>query len=188
VPKKTLPIESKKPVNEPTPPAKWVPDIKINIRRGAPCKYETWMCDTVIDIAQSGGFHAAMMVACGIDNDTFYRYKREIPEFKEAVECADLISLAIQEATLVAGARGEIKNYNFASNAMILSNKYRALYKGTEGGNNTEININNNTINLSPKERDDKIAQIMQKLKATGSLPPSLDSNIIDITPDEVDE
>jgi hypothetical protein len=70
---------------------------------------------------------------------------------------------------------------------MILSNKYRSLYKGTDGGANTEININNNTINLSPKERDDKIAQLIQKLKATGSLPYGLEKQVIDITPDDDD-
>jgi hypothetical protein len=163
---------------------KWVPVIQVKPKRGAPTKYEDWMCDKVVEVAQDGGFHAAMMVACGIDNDTFYRYKREIPEFKDAVEYADLISLAIQEATLIAGSRGEIRNYNFASNAMILSNKYRALYKGNEGSSNTEININNNTINLSPQERDDKIAQILQKLKSAGSLPDVLAPKQIDIIPD----
>lgn len=182
----------KKPKTEltekPKEPYKWVPPIVVKNRRGAPTKYEEWMCEAVIQVAQDGGFHTAMMVACGIDKDTFYKYKNDIPEFKEAVEYADLISLAIQEATLVAGMRGEIRNYNFSANAMILNNKYRALYK-TGTGDNTEININNNTINLTKTEIDDRLNRVIETLKKSGTDVKSLvnlsESEVIEHTDDE---
>lgn len=129
-------------------------------------KYRPDMCDVVIQVANDGGFHAAMMVALDIGNDTFYRWKREIPEFKEAVEKADLISLALQEAALMDGMLGKIKGYNFSANAMILNNKYKALYQRDGAGGNTEITIN--TVNLSPEQLDTKIAQKLEKLKSMG--------------------
>lgn len=129
-------------------------------------KYKPEMCDVVIQVANDGGFHAAMMVALDIGNDTFYRWKREIPEFKEAVEKADLISLALQEAALMDGMLGKIKGYNFSANAMILNNKYKALYQRTDGGSTTDITIN--TINLTPEQLDTKIAQKLEKLKSMG--------------------
>ena len=135
-------------------------------KRGAPTKYKPEMCDIVQAVAHDGGFHAAMMVACGITNDTFYAWKRDIPEFKEAVEKADLISLALQEAALMDGMMGKIKNYNFSANAMILNNKYKALYTRGEGSGNTEVTIN--TINLTPDQIDTKIAQKLEKLRSMG--------------------
>src|SRR5260221_376748 len=134
--------------------------------RGAPTKYRSDMCGIVIQVAHDGGFHAAMMVACGIGNDTFYRWKNEIPEFKQAVDQADLISLALQEAVLVDGMLGKIKNYNFNANAMILNNKWRAQYARSGSGDNTEITIN--TVNLSKDQLDNKIAQKLERLKSLG--------------------
>lgn len=135
-------------------------------RRGAPTKYKVEMCDVIKAVATDGGFHAAMMVACGITNDTFYRWQREIPEFREAVAQADLISLALQEAALMDGMMGRIKNYNFNANAMILNNKYKALYTRGEGSGNTEVTIN--TINLTPDQMDIKISQKLEKLRSMG--------------------
>ena len=128
-------------------------------------KYKPEMCDIVVQVANDGGFHAAMMVALGIGNDTFYRWKREIPEFKEAVEKADLISLALQEAILMDGMLGKIKGYNYSANSKILDNKYKALYQ-KDGSGNTEITIN--TVNLTPEQLDNKIAQKLEKLKTMG--------------------
>lgn len=133
---------------------------------GGNTKYRPEMCDVVVQVAHDGGFHAAMMVALDIGNDTFYRWKREIPEFKEAVEKADLVSLALQEAALMDGMLGKIKGYNFSANAMILNNKYKSLYQRADGGSNTEITIN--TVNLSPEQLDSKIAQKLEKLKSMG--------------------
>lgn len=141
----------------------------IPATRGAPSKYRSEMCDTIIKVAQDGGFHAAMMMACGISNDTFYRWKNEIPEFKDAVAQADIISLAFQEAVLVDGMLGKIKNYNFSANAMALNNKWRAQYSRVNGGSGDTTEININAINLSPKEIDSKIAQVLEKLKKSGN-------------------
>jgi hypothetical protein len=154
--------------------------------RGAPSKYRPEMCNIVIQVANDGGFHAAMMVACGIGNDTFYRWKKEIPEFKEAVDQADLISLALQEAVLVDGMLGKIKNYNFNANAMILNNKWRAHYaRVNSSGGDTNIEITNNTINLSKDEIDNKIAQVLERLKKSGT---DYTTNLIEHNPVHEDD
>lgn len=59
---------------------------------GPNIKYSSDMCDLIKQIAKEGGFHAAMIMACGISSKTFYRWKQEIPEFAEAVDEADNIS------------------------------------------------------------------------------------------------
>lgn len=135
-------------------------------RRGPKNKYESWMADKIIEVAEGGGFHAAMMVELGITNDTFYRWKREIPEFKEACEQADLVSLALQERMLVQGALGQIKNFNFSAVAMVLNNKYKAQYQRT--GNETNVSITNNTLNVSSDEVRNKIAQKLELIKSKG--------------------
>ena len=149
-----------KEIIENTPEQDFIP-----AKAGRTSSYRSEMCNLVIKVAEDGGFHAAMMVALGIGNDTFYRWKREIPEFKEAVEKADLVSLAIQEAALMDGMLGKIKGYNFSANAMILNNKYKSLYQ-KEANNTTDITIN--TINLTPEQLDNKIAQKLEKLKTMG--------------------
>lgn len=139
---------------------------------GRNTKYDSSMCDLVKAIARSGGFHAAMIMACGISKKTFYKWQDDYEEFKEAVEEADTISLAFQEKCLVEGMLGNIKNYNFSANAMILNNKYKTLYTKSGDGPTTEININ--TINLTQEQIDDKIAQKLEKLGAAGKIPASI--------------
>lgn len=131
------------------------------------CKYAEWMCDAVIEVAEEGGYHAAMMLRIGVSKATFYNYRDDFPEFKEALERADLINLARQEKLLLDGAEGNIRNYNFTANAYILQNKYKSLYqRDNKEQNNTAITINN--LNLSPEQRDYKIAQISEKLRSMG--------------------
>lgn len=137
-------------------------------QRGRPLKYRPDMCDTIVAIAYEGGMHAAMWTACGISQSQFYEWKLNIPAFRDAVEEADGISLAFQEAVLVKGMLGQIKGYNFNANAMILNNKYKAIYSRSGSGDNTEIIINNNTLNLTSDQITQKIAQKLEKFKTLG--------------------
>lgn len=138
-------------------------------RAGSQTKYSSMMCDKVVAVAMEGGFRAAMCVALNISLSTFNNYIRDYPDFADAVEFADLVTLAQQEQLLQDGARGMTEGkYNFTANAFILSNKYKHLYDKAGGGGNTEININNNTINLTPEQLTAKIAQKMEQLKIRG--------------------
>jgi hypothetical protein len=134
--------------------------------RGAEKKYQPWMCEKIIEVARAGGFHAAMMNAIDVARATFYAYKKDIPEFAEALEKADMISLEMLEDKLVKGMSGEIKNYSFSANAFTLSNKYKSLYPRAGSGDTTEVTINN--LNLTPDQLQNKIAQKYEKLKSLG--------------------
>ena len=105
------------------------------------CKYEPWMCDKLIEVAQEGGHVAQMCRAIGVrSKDTFYRWTREHPEFGEAYEEARLISQDLLEQLLLGHATGKIKG-NFNAVAMLLNNKFRQEYTRSATGGGTEINI-----------------------------------------------
>lgn len=142
-------------------------DGKINI--GRPSKYEPSMCAQILEIAATGGHVAAMCKAIGISRTQFYKWKKTIPEFAEAIEDAKLTSQSVYENLLLQGALGKIPGFNFNSLSLIMHNKFPDEYKRGSNGSavsNTEITINQ--LHLSPKEIDYKIAQKLEKLQALG--------------------
>lgn len=151
------------------------PEI-VPFKAGRRTDYTPRMCEIVVATAEAGGFRAAMCVNCGISNSTFANYIREYPDFAEAVEYAELVLLAQQEALLTAGAQGKIKNYDFRANSYILNNKYRHIYDKTTGS--TEVNIN--TINLTPEQINEQIAKKYARLRAFGVDIPVEDVKAID--------
>lgn len=139
---------------------------------GPECLFKTWTKDqkleaskTMIEIAQQGGHQSAMAAALGLKStDTFYRWKREIPEFKEMADEAMMHSQVFYEKENTKQITGESKG-NATSLALVLNNKFRDEYKPTEGGTtNTTINI----LNLSAEEMDYKIAQKLEILRGAG--------------------
>jgi len=138
------------------------------VRPGPESKYSPEACDKIIKIAAQGGHIPAMCLAAGCrSKDTWYRWQDEHPEFKEAVEMAKLVSQAFYESIGLKGMLGEIKDFNSTIFAMVMNNKFREDYsRGT--GNNTEVTINNNTLNLTSEQIKDRIAQTMEKLQSLG--------------------
>ena len=120
---------------------------------------------TMIAIAQQGGHQSAMAAALGLKStDTFYRWKREIPEFKEMADEAMMHSQVFYEHENTKQITGESKG-NATSLALVLNNKFRDEYKPSESGTtNTTINI----LNLSTEEMDYKIAQKLEILRGAG--------------------
>ena len=130
-------------------------------------KYKPWMCDKIVEVAEQGGHVPAMLKAIGVrSKDTFYRWLREYPDFKDAYEASKVVSQAFYEEVLLAGALGKIKGYNFNSIAMVMNNKFNDEYKRSATGSNTEVNIGTmNTLNqLNGKELDKKIENLQKKL------------------------
>lgn len=108
-----------------------------------------------------------MMLAIGIKSkDTWYRWQRDYPEFREAVEYADIISQAVHEDIGFKGMQGQIPNFNAPTYAIIMNNKFGKDYKRNPTG--SEINITNNTVNLTLDELKQKIAQKAEKMKIMG--------------------
>lgn len=134
-------------------------------KRGAPTKYTPDMCDKIIEVAAQGGHITEMRLAIGAySKETWYRWKEEHPEFAEATELAELISLVWWERR---GREGiSEKNFNATVYAMIMNNKHKNEYSRNTGSNNTEITIN--TVNLSPEQIEQKIAQKLEKLRTLG--------------------
>ncbi|CAB4120981.1 hypothetical protein UFOVP1_65 [uncultured Caudovirales phage] len=137
----------------------------VKRKKRADCKYAEWMDDAIIEVAEEGGFHAAMMLRIGVSKGAFYKYKHEFPSFAESLARADLIIQARQEKLMLEASEGKIKNYNYNANSFILHNRYREDYPKDS---NTSITINNNTLNLTSEQRDNKIAMITEKLKLLG--------------------
>lgn len=139
-----------------------------NIKRlGAPSKYSPELCEKIVEAAWQGAHIPGMMVAAGIKSkDTWYRWEKEYPEFKEAVEQAKLVSQAVYESIGYKGTTGQIKNFNATSWAMIMNNKFKDEYSRNGTGGHTEITLN--TVNLSDSEKLHKITQKLEKLKSLG--------------------
>lgn len=160
-------------------------ELQIAPRKpGRPSLYKPEMCDIVVKVAMQGGFHAAMQLACGVSESQFYEWKKAIPEFQEAVAFADTISLAKQEDILQKLATGEYKG-NVNAVLAVLNNKWKAQYSRSACTETTEINITNNTLNLSQDEISQKINRYLNKYKNKGLLPITIDSTT---TPEEEEE
>lgn len=137
------------------------------IGRGRPRVYSPDMCAKIIEVAAAGGHIPAMCLAIGIrSKDTWYRWKEEYPEFREAVEYAELISQAYYEELLHKAGTGQVPGCNFNSIAMIMNNKFSTEYKRSANSASTEINIGsiNSIERLDEATLDKKIAAMNKKL------------------------
>lgn len=164
-----MPPSKKPPLKKPKP----APE-EVLFKRVRNTNYDSWMCETIVEIAAQGGHVAQMCDAIGISSrDTFYRWLKDYEDFNQAYEEAKLKSQAFYENLLLAGACGKIKNFNFGALAMILNNKFPTDYKRNLNGSNTEITIGsiNSIEKLDSKTLDYKIAQLQEKLNlVTGPL------------------
>jgi len=131
-------------------------------------KYTPDMCDKIIAVASKGGHIPAMMMAIGVKSkDTWYRWIKDYPEFKEAVEFAKISNQAFMEDIGMRAIVGTIPNFNSPTYALVMHNKFKEDYKrDTGGGDHVEVTINN--LNLTSEEISLKIAQKLQKLKGLG--------------------
>lgn len=137
------------------------------IRETRKRKYEPWMCEKIIEVAEQGGHIPAMLKAIGVrSKDTFYRWLSEYPEFKEAYETSKIASQAFYEEILLAGALGKIKGYNFNSIAMVMNNKFNDEYQRSATGSNTQVSIGsiNNLEGLSNDELMKRIDKSLKKM------------------------
>lgn len=130
-------------------------------------KYDPSFCDIVIEVAEKGGWHAAMYRKLGITKKTFQQYRKDIPEFAIAVEEADLILQESLEKTLLGLAKAECKG-NLAAIQFLLQVKFRDEYRLSTDVKSESTNITINQLNLTPEQRDYKIAQLTEKLRAQG--------------------
>ncbi len=140
----------------------------VVLKPGPGTKYEETACLKVVEAASRGAHIPGMMLSLGVKSkDTWYRWQKEYPEFKEAVEFAKVVSQAFYEELGLAGIQGKIKDFNATTFALMMNNKFGEEYKrSSSGGGNTEITLN--TVNYSSDQVNQKIAQKLEKLKSLG--------------------
>lgn len=149
-------------------------------KRGPKNNYEPWMCDVIIEVAKTpGNYKAAMLWEIGqrlgkdrpISPDTFARWMKENPEFKEAWDLSQIISQAIDEKELRDIANGTIKG-NVKAYEILFRAKYRNEYSTPyEGQGATTINNNlliENVENLSIEELKYRMQRVQESLAKTG--------------------
>lgn len=138
------------------------------VRPGPVSKYTPEICNRVIEAASQGAHISGMMLAIGVQSkDTWYRWQKEYPEFKEAVEYAHIVSQAFYEKLGLEGMTGKIPNFNATTFALTMNNKFGDEYKrGASGAGSTEITLN--TVNYNSDQVNEKIAQKLEKLKSLG--------------------
>lgn len=132
--------------------------------------YKPEYCETIIKLGAQGAFQSHMAATLGICEKTLYNWQDRIPEFKEALDWARTLSKAYHEWKLIKGEKGD-KNYNFAANAFILSNQWKAEYARNMKEGETVNNLTVNNLNLSSDEVKERIAEITAKLAAKGQMP-----------------
>lgn len=137
--------------------------VNNNKKIGAPVKYNPSYCEK-LQLARCEG--APIVVACstlGIVPDTYYRWKKEYPEFKEACELAEGLCT---KWWFEVGKQGALKERE------IQPQLYNQLMDRTFGSvkvndaTKTEINIGNMNVlqQLSSEDLQKKIAQKLQSL------------------------
>ncbi len=143
---------------------------------GPKCQFDEWSdeekqeaLEKMINIAQNGGHQSAMSIALGFKSeDTFYRWKREIPEFKAMCDEAKMHAKAFYENLLLKGGAGCIKGFNTAAIMSIVNAKFADEYKPETTNTNTTNNIN--ILNLNSEEIQYKIAQKIESLRRYGEV------------------
>lgn len=137
-------------------------------KTGPKSKYTPNMCQIIIDIAAQGGHIAAMRNALGgISKDTWYAWKDKYQEFKDAVDHAEAVSQEFYENIGLNGITGHLKGFNSTAYIHLMSNKFKEDYSRS-GDSKTEINVTNNTVNLTSEQVTQRIAQRLEQLQNLG--------------------
>lgn len=145
-------------------------DIEIIPRPkiGKPSDYTPAACDAVILAAAEGKHVAGMILAAGANSrTTYYEWQKKYPEFKEACDYAKIVSQSVWEDIGVKGTVGQIKNFNAASYALVMNNKFSDDYSRTGTAAGT-TNITVNTVNLSDEQKVMRLQGLAQKLTSAG--------------------
>lgn len=160
---------------------------------GPECQFNTWTTEEkeealkkMIEISARGGHQAEMCIALGLrSEDTFYRWKREIPEFKQMCDEARLYGKVFYDNLLLRGGAGLVPGFNATAIMAVVNNKFPEDYKrGLPGNDTTTTNNTINILQLNPEELDYKIAQKLEVLKSYGVTPKIEHDQVIDVSDD----
>ena len=103
--------------------------------------YSPDMCAKAYELFTVGASIVKVCVKLGIVKDTYYRWKKEHPEFGEMAEAGEQASQAYWEDKGEAGIDGEIDKFAGSSWQFVMKNRFRADYRDEQAvqTNNTLI-------------------------------------------------
>ena len=140
-------------------------------------KYDPKLCIDLTKEMAAGKSDTEVMAKWGVSRGTFYKWKREFPEFQEAHDTGKVMFDAIHERLGVQAMYGEIYlEYNYWKDL----GKYRHGWTDkTPAGTTNTINIDTMNV-LNNQTNDELLCYIKNQLEANPEL-----ARIIDITPDD---
>ncbi len=108
--------------------------------------YEPSMCEKAFELFQNGRSVTQVCVALGIVRDTYYRWKKEHPEFCSAAEAGEQASQGYWEDLGEEGIRGQIDKFSGTPWMFTMKNRFRESYadqqKEKEGNTAVEMLLN----------------------------------------------
>lgn len=123
----------------------------------------------LLELMATGAKDCDVYAKWDISKDTFYRWLREHPEFKEAYEKGLPKAQSVWEDVGKQGMMGHIKGFNFNAWIAFMNNKFGWTPKNQEGTTNN-INIGNVNVfqSKSKEELIDYISTSVTNLKTAG--------------------
>jgi len=146
---------------------------KFPMRLGRPPEYKPEMAYTALSYRMEGKSKTQVMAVLGIVKDTYYRYCREYPDFREADELGEIYAQATWEKIAQDVATGKIKG-SAAMIEFMMKSRFPKEYQ--HRSESLHINIDA-TSSLTKEQLDDEIKRLRH-------LEPTL--NIVDSTSEEV--
>lgn len=142
---------------------------KVSKAVGRPTKLTNKILTKTRDIMAAGSSQNVAIKELGISRDTFYKWKRESPEFSAMLADGKVWGEAVHEETIKNIAQGNIKNASVAAYQMYMRNVYGWDKGMGEGNSHTNINIGQMNV-LQDKSTDELREYILDLADETSKI------------------
>lgn len=137
------------------------PDISPEEAWAPYTKYKPSMCKEVFELFQKGLNRTQVAAYWGVSTKTVDGWKKAYPDFSTAYEDGLTQTHAYWDGILNEFITGERKG-NVTALIFKKCNEDRGNY--TQRNEGTTVNINNNTLNMTHQEREQKLANYMKRI------------------------
>ncbi len=141
-----------------------VKEKKEKLPRGRPPKYQVEYCDKIIEMYSAGGDHFEFCAEVGISDMTFYNWRDNYEEFKEAWQRADTLARNFYNKEY----RKQGLSQEKYPNASQLFTYMRQRWPKEFSKDPTASTVNNLTINSIDGKSYVEIQQELNKLLSSG--------------------
>ncbi len=140
-----------------------LPVLAIKRAVGQPTKYKASLCKDLVNMMAAGKKDCQIFAEWGLGRATFYKWLREIPEFKEAHDIGlELAEKWWEDEGKRLMLSGDSKAFNFW--IAFMNRKFGWSKNNTNSESQTQININNMNV-LNTKSTEDLEAFILEKMQ-----------------------